>query len=225
MQNDNFFKPNATTELLLNACRMEIESNSEIQSCCDLGTGSGYILLKLAEKFQELTFYGSDIHEPSIIMARHSSRLRNLPIDFRHGNLFEPWKDRLFDLVINDVSGISEKLSLLGGWFKDIPCETGLFGTNLSARVFSNAKHYLTPRGVFVTPFLSLSSKSKFMDELKSNFRHVQLLDRKFFPLPTMNDEEKETVLQLADQNIIEIKNSLGLLFFYVEIYRCSNEF
>ena len=67
-----------------------------------------------------------------------------------------------FDYIINDVSGISNKIAKKSLWFKNIvPCDTGLDGTKLSSAIIKESKKYLKKGGIIQIPLISLSNISK----------------------------------------------------------------
>ena len=56
---------------------------------------------------------------------------------------------RRFDIIINDISGISESVAKISPWFKNIPCSSGSDGTVLTLRFLKNYKSFLNKRNGF----------------------------------------------------------------------------
>ena len=80
-----------------------------------------------------------------------------------------------FDYIINDVSGISNKIAIKSPWFKKIvPCDTGLDGTKLSSEILEQSKKYLKKKGIIQIPLISLSNIPKTIALAKKNFKYVE---------------------------------------------------
>ena len=79
------------------------------------GTGSGAIILSLAYELKDLgrqlQFFASDLSGPALKIARRNARKLGLEknIDFRRGDLLEPFAREKFDLVICNPPYIPEK--------------------------------------------------------------------------------------------------------------------
>ena len=81
-----------------------------------------------------------------------------LTADIREGNLFDPWSDKKFDYIINDVSGISSVIAKNSPWFGDeIPCDSGEDGSNLTVSIIKKAK-------------ISFKDTIMFVNQLDSKF-------------------------------------------------------
>ena len=51
--------------------------------------------------------YSSDISLNAIKYCNINTKNHKIKNDIRQGTLFEPWQNEKFDLIINDISGIS----------------------------------------------------------------------------------------------------------------------
>ena len=65
----------------------------------DLGTGSG-VLAILASKLGAESVVATDVSERAVRIARRNAEINHVEIDFRVGDVFDPIKDELFDLII-----------------------------------------------------------------------------------------------------------------------------
>lgn len=216
------FKPNATSDLLLSKCGELVRDLTDEQKCLDLGTGSGYLLFELSKINSRPQYFGSDISIESINFAKNMAAELGVGVCFKQGSIFEPWKNMKFDLIINDVSGISESLRYLGGWFTDVPCETGENGTDLSLKVFSGVAAALHPEGKFITPYLSLSNRAVFLEGLKNNFKSIIESNKTLIPLPSASSLNSSHMKELQEKGVIEINKSFGVSFFYTSIFVCA---
>lgn len=100
--------PRPETELLVNLALEWLETSSGFRPrVLDLGCGSGNIALALVREFPNCDIFASDISPPAIDLARENAEELGLAsgIDFRLGDLFEPWADRStgeFDLIVSN---------------------------------------------------------------------------------------------------------------------------
>ena len=99
-------------------------------------------------------------------------------------SLFEPWHDTKFDLIIDDISGISSEVALMSEWFDGVPCESGIDGTDLIVQVLSAAKNHLNVGGAIYFPVLSLSNRTRIFQEAKEHFNEIDLIESVQWPLP-----------------------------------------
>ena len=109
----------------------------------------------------------------------------NLIADIRSGNLFEPWKEKKFDYIINDVSAISRLVAEISPWFgKNIPCESGDDGTDLALSILQDGQNFLHEGGTMQIPLISLSNVDKIIDFAKSKFLYVKITKSKSWFMP-----------------------------------------
>lgn len=221
------FKPNLTSRLLLEQvsvylAKISFNLNDEM-SVLDLGTGSGFVAFELKRKFPTLSIYASDFSLESIELANETANNKDIEVEFRCGDLFEPWGDKAFDVIINDVSGISSELISLGGWFEGVPCETGKDGTLLTEKLLTQANNFLRPNGVIITPLLSLSSTHKIEEMMSNHFINVKMLGEEIIPLPKMDSQMTKLIESLNSQKLIETRNIGGLSFFTVKFFLLGN--
>ncbi len=100
--------PRPETELLVNLALEWLKTLSGLRPrVLDLGCGSGNIALALARQFPGCEVFASDISPLALSLARENAGELGLAsgIDFRLGDLFEPWADRSttgFDLIVSN---------------------------------------------------------------------------------------------------------------------------
>jgi len=72
-----------------------------IRSILDLGTGSGCIAICLARNLPDVSIHASDVSAAALAVARRNAQRHHVleRIEFRTGDLFEPWTGRRFDLI------------------------------------------------------------------------------------------------------------------------------
>ena len=157
----NTFKPNLTSSMLLECAAAIANPHFEV---LDLGCGSGYVGLELSKKIGLKSISCSDLDPNALHAVQKGLDKFNVDVDFRQGSLFEPWNSELFDLIIDDVSGVSKLIAEKSPWFKNVPCESGSCGTRLVNGVIKEAPNFLKKNGKLIFPIISLSKKSKIIN-------------------------------------------------------------
>jgi release factor glutamine methyltransferase len=76
----------------------------------DIATGSGAICCALKVFLPNAILYASDISEKALNIAKENANTLNLSIDYRLGNMVEPWikEEETFDWIISNPPYISE---------------------------------------------------------------------------------------------------------------------
>ena len=128
-----------------------------------------------------------------------------------------------FNYIIDDVSGVSEPIAKISPWFKNVPCSSGYEGVDLVLDVLTNASQYLKNDGKIYFPVLSLSNGKKILSEANKNFKYVNFLGRKTWPLPLEMNDHLEMLRSLAKDGIIDIKEMFGIITWYTDIYEAGN--
>jgi release factor glutamine methyltransferase len=219
--NDKVFLPTGTSEFLVNTVSSQIKQPG---SMLDLGCGTGLVGLSLAKLgLANFPVYLSDLSEDAAKLTIQNSNKHNLEVDVRVGPLYEPWKDMSFDYIIDDVSGISEEIAKISPWFQNVPCASGLDGTDLVIDVLKHAPLYLKKNGKIFFPVLSLSNTKKILNAAYKNFRNVKLLARKTWSLPAEMLPHLETIRSLEMKNVIQVEEKFGMVLWYTEIYEAHN--
>jgi hypothetical protein len=88
----------------------------------------------------------SDRSAAAVRLARHDAARNGVAIDCQRGGLFEPWTGECFDLIVDDVAGVAERLARLSGSYPR-PCRVTPDGTRLIPAVLDQTPEHLAPRG------------------------------------------------------------------------------
>lgn len=94
-----------------------------------MGCGNGVLgvsLLKIFKNIQKLTF--TDVSKKSLNNCKKNLKLNNLEkknSEFILSNVFKNIHNQKFDIIINDISGISETVAKISPWFRNISCKSG----------------------------------------------------------------------------------------------------
>ncbi len=102
MVNKNVLIPRPETELLVKQvikyCKSRISNLKSQISICDIGVGSGAIIIALAKNLKG-QFYGTEISDQALSLAKKNAKIHNVKIKFFKGNLLEPLiKSQISDL-------------------------------------------------------------------------------------------------------------------------------
>jgi len=211
------FFPTGTTQIIFDAVSDYFKSPKHI---LDLGCGSGVLgfgLYKLG--LIKKTISLSDLSLDAIKYVKKESVKKKIDCDIRRGHLFKPWINEKFEVIVNDVSGISSLIAKRSLWFKNVPCDSGLDGTTLVRKVIEQAKNYLVRNGILILPIISLSNVKRIIDTLKKNFKIVKLLKKTDWPMPIDLINQKTLLENCKKKKYIDITDRFGTKVFSTYIY------
>lgn len=217
------FEPNTTTRLLINSVLSIIDSKKKI---LDLGCGTGAVAISLfKEGVSGNKIYASDLSQEATECCLENAKGHNCDADIRTGSMFEPWLNEKFDVVVDDISAISEDIAKISPWFPGVPCDTGRDGTDLVSSIITNAtKHLYADESLFFFPVLSLSNVDQILHEAKKNFKYVEIVKREAWPLPEDLVPHMPLLEKLSDENAIKFEKKFGMVICYTEVYCASNK-
>ena len=217
--NKKIFQPNLTTFSLINSAKKIIKKN---QKLLDLGCGTGIIGCYFLKRKIINKFYGSDISNNAIKCSKYNLQKIKKKYDIRKSNLLNNWKREKFDIIINDISGISSKVNSLSEWFKFAPNTSGKDGLKYTINILKNYKNYLNKNGSLIFPVLGLSNRKKLVSYLKKEKINYVILEKKTWPLPSIFKKHKKKLFKLKKQNIINYEEKFGLMYTSTEIFYCK---
>ena len=162
--NKNIFQPNLTTDMLVKASKKLIKKNDKV---LDLGCGTGVIGCYFFKKKLIKFIYGSDLSYSAVKCASYNTKKLTNKFDIRVSNLLNEWKKEKFNLIINDISGISSELNNITDWFKFAPNNSGKDGIKFTINILKNYKKNILDKGKIIFPVLGLSNRNKLIFFLK----------------------------------------------------------
>ena len=210
------FKPTATTTFLLKDASKLVNKSKDI---LDLGCGSGVIgvFVNRLNKNKNKIF-ASDVSADAVDCARKNFEKYRCNYELKKGSLFSPWKNKKFDLIINDVSGISEKLAKNSSWFKNVPCKTGADGTALTLKIISSSNKYLNKGGGIIFPIISLSNTKKIDYLLKKKFKKIKIMSNNYWFLPNELNKNTNKLIEMKKKKLINFEIKYGKIICSTQI-------
>tara|TARA_B110000196_G_C21069858_1_gene626916 strand:- start:440 stop:1156 length:717 start_codon:yes stop_codon:yes gene_type:complete len=215
----DIFQPNLTSQLSYETAIKLIKNNYKV---LDLGCGTGIIGVMIMKKLPQVEMHCSDVDEKSIKYAKKNFTEKKMKADIRKGYLLNIWKDKKFDYIINDVSGISSTIAKKSIWFNNVPCNTGEDGSKLSIEIIKNASNYLNKNGLIQFPVISLSNVKKIIEVAKTYFSKVEIHSTKDWFLPKEMESLKEVMYKLKNKNHIDFNEKFGKIICNTSIVVCK---
>lgn len=221
--NSDVFHPTSTTNLLLGGVRGF--ANKDATSALDLGCGCGIVAVALAKLIlPNAAIYASDISAEAVKLASQNAGNLQLAIDCRCGSLFEPWAGMRFDLIVDDVAGMSEPIARHSRWYPPhIHSDAGEDGARWIVRILSEAPEFLTPQGQIFFPVLTFSNESRILDAARNHFATVELITEQWYPLGSDLLPHLNVIEDLMAKGQVEIKKKGSRWLWATKIYRAAN--
>ena len=219
--NKKIFEPNLTTMLLIDTARKIIKINDKV---LDLGCGSGIIGCYLYKKKIIKYIYGSDLSKAAVNCSMYNSKKLTKNYDIRQSNLLSNWQDKKFDLIINDISGISSQINNISKWFKFAPNDSGDDGTKFTINILKDYKNKKFNNANVIFPVLGLSNRDKIISFLKKNRINYKILVKKEWPLPKDLVKHQSLLKKLKKEKKINYYEKFSILFTTTEIFYLNNQ-
>ena len=210
------FKRNLTSKVLEKAAAAQINKSGNNLSILEIGCGDGNISRNLAQKFPDNKFYASDISNEAVSLAKQLD-LEN-KIDFRISNGIEEWLNFEFDLIICDISAISEIIADLSDWYDGVSCETGEDGLRIIYEVIQSRKKISHKKSILLIPIISLCNVKKQEKFLNDTFSSVEYSKKIEWPIPEDLLTKLENNSVNLNSDFLDVKQRFGM----VVAYTCS---
>lgn len=215
------FKPTGTSTEIATAVNNHIITPGKT---LDLGCGSGVVGLALAmSKKIHSTLFASDISEDAVNFLKINANKYGIDIDARCGSIFDPWDGEKFDYIIDDISGVAERIAEISPWFKETACESGEDGTKLVIEAIEKSPNHLNKNGKFFFPILSLSNSEKILSRANDIYENIEMISTKQWQLPKEMSSFKDELLVLRDKKVIDFEEKYGWLLWTTDVYVASN--
>ena len=205
------FEPNLTTKVILDGVDKVFQIlGHKCLSVLEVGCGSGGHFANV------INLDLSDISEQSIETAKLNFKenklfTSNMNVELKVGNGFKPWLGKKYDLIISDMSAISDEVAKFSDWFDFAPCDAGIDGIKNTLNILKNCDKYLNYGGILIFPILSLSNVKKLEKSLKDNPLEIKLLNKKKWPIPpAMVDVNRSQLSALKKKGLVAYEERFG---------------
>lgn len=216
--NKKVFTPNLTTLLLIKASKQLVKKKNKV---LELGCGSGIISNYLYKKKFIKKIYASDVSKSAIECSIFNAVRNKAEYEIKNSKLFDSWKNYKFDIIINDISAITNKLNSISGWYDYVPNESGPDGIKFTIKILNEFKKYINKNGKMLIPIIGLSNKNKILSFMKKKSIMYKKLYSQDWPLPKQFYKHRKFLINLKKKNIIEFEEKFGFLTTKTEIYCC----
>ncbi len=219
---EGVFLPTGTSELL-------IEAGRQVRHCpgkvLDLGCGCGLTGLVLARAgLCNGPLFASDISEAAIALARENAGAMGVDYVARQGSLFDPWPGEKFDLIIDDIAGISEEIARISPWYPPpVACDAGRDGSRWVAQVIELSRDHLAEGGTLIFPLLSLSDEDKILGTLRNTYTRYSMITKKDWFLPEEIESRSDVWLPLLQEGAIRCQKKYGKWIWSTSVYGAHN--
>jgi len=219
---EGVFIPTDTSRLLISSAYKAITKPGKF---LDLGCGAGIIGIVLARRGRVWgTIHGSDLSRAAIDLAKKNADQYGVPCQYKEGSLFEPWAGEKFDIILDDVPGISKAVQKYSDWFpQGVPFSPGEDGSELVCQVIEQAPRYLNPQGRLIFPVLSLSNTERILAQAHRSFQNVGLIGRKLWGLTDAMKSKVNELRELQKERKIFLEEKFGMMLWYTEVYAAGN--
>lgn len=216
------FKPNLTSELIRIEAQKILLKKKRKKKILEIGCGNGNISKFLIEKQKKIKhdFFLSDISLSAVKAAKKNINNKNITI--KKGNLYKPWKNQKFDIIISDVSSISEDVSKDSDWYNSIVNKSGKNGLKNILNIMKETHIYLNKNGIFLFPIISLSKITeleKLCQEIFSDFKKTKKV---FWPLPDFFKKNIKKYQKLKNKKYIYFESKYGIYIAFTQIGVCK---
>lgn len=216
------FTPNLTSKLLVKAVigRVGILSGHVLE----IGCGSGWITEQIGAEIQaeKAKFFLSDLSEEAIELAQNNLKTAIPNAVFRVGSGLKPWVDSQFDLIINDVAGISDAIAKISPWYVGVPCDAGDDGLANTREILEDLNNQLKNNGIYVTPVISLANAMEHRKLLEGIFRTITYVHKVWWPIPEEIVNHASTLDDMEKHFGVETQKKYGKRLAYTEVAICE---
>tara|TARA_B100000575_G_C23126726_1_gene652904 strand:+ start:384 stop:1046 length:663 start_codon:yes stop_codon:yes gene_type:complete len=216
------FKKNLTSKIISdNLINFTTNSKKKLR-ILEIGCGDGNISREaiIIDKKCKHTFHLSDISNEAIEIVK--KKIKRKKIIIKRGSIFEPWKDYTFDIIISDVSSISDEVAKYSSWYKGVKNDAGIDGLKNIRIILKDVKKQLNKNGIFIFPIISLCNVGNLKKLAKKKFRLINFTKKVFWPLPKFFTARKNKFETLKKKGLINYDDKYGLYIAYTHIAICK---
>ena len=218
------FKKNLTSKILQEEGLKQLNSFNKNIKVLEIGCGDGNITLFLENNQKKNNFfYCSDISLEAINELKKN--LDGKKIITKQGNFFYPWfKEKPFDLIISDISSVNQFIADKSSWYNGIVSDCGEDGLKNIEVILKEVPKFLSEKGIFVLPVISLCNLNKLDIYLNKNFDHVDYTKKIYWPMPDFYKENLKFFNKKVSKDNITLDYKFGSYYAFTCAAICSNK-
>lgn len=227
----NLFMPNVTTKFFAES--VDIEKDDIV---FEIGAGQGDPLGIWAALEPSKHVYGVEIVKEQYELAKENIKRNNLEskITLYNGSLFEPIPESLkADVIIADVSGISENIARVSNWYPNLIPSGGKNGSEVIVSLINQAGRYLNPKNpksrLYFPIMVNFCDGDEILNVAEENFLN---LEYKPYAFPLLTEQNKMIDLSATKEGINRevgiyspLKKKGSRYLAEVQIYKASDPF
>lgn len=220
-QDPEVFKPTLTTSFLTDQID---RSHLQGSTVLDLGCGAGPIAIGLALSGARHV-YAVDLMTRACDLASRNAALNGVSdrITVMTGDLFAPVRGMKFDLIVDDVSGVTDEVARFSSWFPWSVPTGGPNGTSHTLRMLRDSPDFLKPGGYLVFPVLSLSRFRDVVDVASSIYGpRLRKVASKLVPFNAELKTHIGALRRLQGEGTVDFVQIRSRFFWTLDIYRAS---
>ena len=220
MKKNKVFKENLTSKLLQKETLIILRKLKK-KDICEIGCGDGnisnYLIKNQANKHH---YFLSDISELAIKHAKKNIKYDK--ITFKVGSLFVPWREKKFDIIISDVSSLSQVVANKSPWYQGVKSNCGIDGLKNVDKIIKQLDKNLKPNGIFIIPLISLSSTDQLKKVLKLKFKDYRETKKIYWPIPIFFKQNINLFDKQLKKKIIYYQEKFGTYLAYTSVAICK---
>lgn len=214
----NIFYPTDTSRLLINTSDKYLKPKQKI---LDLGCGGGIISFCLYKKNYKQLFFLSDIDQKAVELAKKNLAKKKIKAEFFYGDLLKPLVGKKFDIILNDVSGVSSEIAKISPWFKNAIADKRKNGISNLKKIIKNCKLFLNKDSVIILPIISLSNTNEAIKYLNKNMKIVEL-KKYYWPMPENLKKRIHLIKKIKIKKHIDFEYKYNTWLCYTMIVVCK---
>jgi SAM-dependent methyltransferase len=217
----NSFEPNLTSNLIADTLE---NIDVEDKDILDLGCGCGALGLSLIKSNPKSVLLADistgAIDDCNLNIKNHTSRIKKIKVSTMVSDCFNKIPpNKKYDLIINDISGISEDVASLSPWFNNAPCNSDANGLKFFKKVIIEAEPFLKEEGILASPLISLSNINEarsFLDDKLKNY--TTSVKKNWFLPEDMNEKYKSILEEQVDIGNICLDYKFGKFIAWTQV-------
>jgi methylase of polypeptide subunit release factors len=216
------FKENLTSKVLQDISLGILNEYKKIKNVLEIGCGDGNITNFLHKKSENknIQFHCSDISEEATTKAK--LKLLESCFIIKTGELFTPWLDQKFDLIVSDVSSLADDVAIRSEWYDGVICNSGKDGLKNINQIIGEVLNYLNQDGIFILPMISLSNLDKLKKLLSTKFNNITYSKKQYWPIPEFFKSNISIFTELKNLGIIDFDYKFGIYQAYTYAAICK---